>query len=133
MRISKSVERWFPVPDDKDKARVKVKHLRPGEIQDIIDEVMVQEIEYQQPEEGKVGKSVLRQKNDRRKDREKTMLASVIDWEKFYDRDGKILECNPDNVLRAVREIDGFTEFVAKCREQLAEDISTEAVAQKKT
>jgi len=133
MRISKDIARWFVVPNDKDKARVKVKHLRPGEIQDIIDDVMVQEIEYQQPEDGGDPKPILRQKNDRRKDREKTMMASVVGWEKFYDRDGKVLKCTPENILRAVREIDGFIEFVGICRQQLTDDLEVEAEAQKKT
>ena len=44
-----------------------------------------------------------------------------------------ILKFSEENVLRAVREIDGFTEFVAKCREQLSEDLTVEAEAQKKT
>jgi hypothetical protein len=133
MRIAKEVERWFPVPNDKDKARVKVKHLRPGEIQDIIDDVMVQEIEYQEGKDGEVGKPVIRQKNDRRKDREQTMLGAVVGWEKFYDREGKAMKCTPENVLRAVREIDGFTEFVGECRKQLSEDIEKELAGQKKT
>jgi len=132
MRISKAVERWFPVPEDPDGARVKIRHLRPGEIQDIIDEVMVQEIEYQEPEDGGTGRPIIRQKNNRRKDREKTMQAAVVGWEKFYGRDGKALKCNADNILKAVREIDGFVEFVATCRDQLSEDIVAETTAQKK-
>ena len=78
-------------------------------------------------------KPILRQKNNRKKDREKTILASVSDWKKFYDADGKAMACNEENILRAIKEIDGFVEFVAECRNKLIEDIASETAAQKKT
>ena len=132
MRISKQEERWFPVPDDPDEASVLIKHLSPGEIQDIVDDVMVQEIEYPLDDKGDRANPVVRQKNNRRKDREKTILACVKGWKGFFDGD-KEMECTKENILRAIREIDGFSEFVAVCRTQLAADIADERVAQKKT
>jgi hypothetical protein len=42
MRITKITERWFDVPNDPDNARLKIKHLSPGEIQDIFDKVFIQ-------------------------------------------------------------------------------------------
>ena len=133
MRIEKAVERWFEVPEDKDKARVKIKHLKPGEIQDIIDEVMVQEIVYKRPKDGEEVEGVIRQQNNRKLDREKTVLAAVVGWEKFFDLEGKKMGCDEANVLRAIRMIDGFADFVADCRKQLSEDVADEMKAQKKT
>lgn len=132
MRITKPEQRWFNVPADPDGASIQIKHLRPGEIQDIIDDVMVQEIEYNL-EDGGNRRPILRQKNNRKKDREKTILACVVDWKKFYDANGKAMACTEDNVLRAIREIDGFAEFVGECRTRLTEDITAETAAQKKT
>ena len=133
MRIKKATERWFEIPGDEDGARILVRHLRPGEIQDIVDEVMVQEIVYEQPEEGEKAKSILRQKNDTRKDRKATILASLVGWESFFDEFEQTLEHNEENVLRAVREIDGLAEFIQDCRKTLAEDHGKEFADQKKT
>ena len=133
MRITKAIERWFKIPKDPDKARVLVKHLRPGEVQDIIDQVMVQEIVYEQPEEGENPKGVLTQKNNRKMDREKTILACVTNWENFYDEEGKLMACDEANIMRAIKMIDGFTDFVGDCRKTLTEDVGNEMLAQKKT
>ena len=132
MRIAKTIERWFEVPGDKEDGKVKIKHLAPGEIQDIVDEVMVQEIIYEQPEGGEKPKGVVRQRNNRRLDREKTVLACVVEWKNFYDENGKKMACDEANVLRAIRMIDGFSEFVAECRNRLAAEVDKEVKAQKK-
>ena len=52
MRITKSVERWFEVPDDPDGGRLKIKHLKPGEITDIFDKVFTQNIDYKKNKDG---------------------------------------------------------------------------------
>ncbi len=36
------------------------------------------------------------------------------------------MECTPENIIKASREIDGFNELVNDLREQLAEDIAKE-------
>jgi hypothetical protein len=136
MRISKTVERKFFVPKDPDGAWVMIKHLKPGEIQDIMDDVMVQEISYREVDGKLVPK--MTQTNDRRKDRERTVLEAVTGWGNFYDepqgkaKKGQPLVFSEANVLRAIKEIDGFTEFVAECRATLAKDIASEYEAQEK-
>jgi len=130
MRITKPRERWFPVPGDPDEAQVKIKHLLPGEIQEIVDAAMVQEVEYRQ--HGEEMRPILRQINDQRKDREKTMLAAVRGWKNFYDEKDKPLQFSEPNVLRAMREIDGFIDFVGECREKIANDVEAEREAQEK-
>jgi hypothetical protein len=50
----------------------------------------------------------------------------------FDKKDGKPMECTPENVIRASRDIDGFTELVNEFREVLAEDIKMERENQKK-
>lgn len=131
MRIRKQVERWFDIPDDPDEGQILVKHLSPGEISDIMDEVFTQTIVYKtdgdqepQPE--------FTQETDRRKDREKTLTAAVLDWKNFYDENGKDLKCTPDNVIRASREIEGFDALVTDFRKRLADDILKESAAEEK-
>ncbi len=139
MRIKKQMERWFEIPNDPDEAQILIKHLSPGEITDIMDEVFTQTIIYkpdddQDPHDKKdpVLKSEFIQETDRRKDREKTLIASVIGWKKFYDQEGKALECTPENVIRASREIEGFNGMVTDFRKRLADDIQKEEVKEEK-
>lgn len=127
MRIKNVEERWFDVPNDPDKARLKVKHLTPGETQDIFDKVFVQKIDYKKGK-GKKAKlePVFSQKTDKKLDRELTLTSVVVDWENFFDKKDKPMECTPENIIKASREIDGFNELVNDLREQLAEDIAKE-------
>ena len=127
MRITKITERWFDVPNDPDNARLKIKHLSPGEIQDIFDKVFVQKIDYKKGK-GKKAKlePIFSQKTDKKLDRELTLTMAVVDWENFFDKKDNPLNCTPENIVRASREIEGFNELVSEFRETLAEDIAKE-------
>jgi len=127
VRIKKQIERWFDIPKDPDEGQILIKHLNPGEISDIMDEVFKQTIVYksdgdQEPQ------PLITQETDRRKDRELTLVASIINWKKFYDQEGKTLKCTPENVVRASREIEGFDAMVTDFRSRLAEDLQKETV-----
>ena len=134
MRIRKSIERWFPVTGDPDGAQIKIKHLTPGEIQDIVDVAIVQEIEYRPDPKNPAGNPipVMRSTNNRRKDREETVVACVKGWKKFFDANDKPLAFNLKNIRRAIREIDGFVQFVNECRERLGADLEMEKGEQEK-
>jgi len=131
MRISKVQERWFDVEGDPDKSRLKIKHMLPGETADIFDKVFEQKIDYKKGKKGKLEPN-FSQNTNKKLDRELTLSTVVVDWENIFDRDGKPMECNPDNVIRASREIDGFSELVNEFREILAADIKEEREEQKK-
>ena len=104
MRIVKLNERWFDVPNDADKARIKIKHLLPGEISDIYDEVFTQEVSYKRDDDGKL-EPIFSQKTDKKKDRELTLINTIVDWENFFDADGLPLECNKKNIRYKKREM----------------------------
>jgi hypothetical protein len=129
MRITKTAERWFDVPRDPDKARIKIKHLLPGEVADIFDEVFEQNINYQKDKKGKF-EPVFSQTTDKKKDREMTLTMSIVAWENMFDEDDKPLECNFENIMRASRTIEGFNELITELREKLAKDIDSERKAQ---
>ncbi len=131
MRITKVTERWFDVPNDPDKARIKIKNLLPGEVTDIFDEVFVQNINYKKNDKGKF-EPVFSQVTDKKRDRELTLTKAIVDWENFYDRENKPLECNEENILRAAREIEGFNDLITELRETLSEEIKQEKEAQRK-
>jgi len=131
MRIIKIDARWFDVPNDTDGARLKIKHLSPGETSDIFDKVFKQEISYKKGADGKM-EPAFSQNTDKALDRKMTLNATVVDWENFFDQEGNDLKCTPKNVLRASREIQGFNELVTELREQLAIDIEEEKEEQRK-
>ena len=130
MRIKKTIERWFDIPDDPDKGELKIKYFQPGETTDIFDQVFTQEIKYKkvknkfEPE--------FSQKTNKGLDRELTLTKAVVDWKNFFDAKGKILECTSKNIIRASREIEGFNELIIELREKLAKDIKQEEEDQRK-
>jgi len=131
MRIKRTAERWFECDDDPDEASVLIKNLSPGEVQDIYDETMPQNIEYEADEEGNMVPN-FKTKMNRKLQREKTMLACIKDWKNFYGYEDEILECNEENIIRASREIEGFNQFIDKCREILSKNIESEKRGQEK-
>ncbi|MFH2074371.1 MAG: hypothetical protein ABIJ57_03350 [Pseudomonadota bacterium] len=62
----------------------------------------------------------------------KQFLLAVVNWKKMFDEAGKPLECNEQNKLRAMREIEGYLEFVMECRNTLAADLKKEEEARAK-
>ena len=131
MKISKPVERWFDVPDDPDKARLKIKHLSPGERSEIFDQAFKQSVSYTKTDDGKY-EPLFSQDTDKKADRELTIVKSVVDWENFFDHDDKSLACTPENVLRASKEIEGFNVLINELRAVLEADIKEEQEQQRK-
>ena len=131
MRISKVTERWFTVPNDPDKSRLKIKHLLPGEAQDIFDQVFKQKVDYQKGKEGKM-EPKFSQESDPKLDRKLTFTSVVVGWENMFDDKGQKMKCTPENIERAYKEIDGFSELVNEFKAILAADIKQEQEDQKK-
>ena len=137
-RITKATERKFFLPNDPDKAWVMIKHLSPGEVQDIFDKVFTQEINYKKtkskdPNQTKAKDSFepeFSQKTNKGLDREMTLTSVVTGWGNFYGLDNKKAECTPENIMAFSRELDGFTEFIVESREELAKQIKEEKEAQ---
>ena len=127
MRILKENTRWFDVPNDPDKGRVKIKHLSPEELADINDQSFKKKINYKANKGKKEGFTPdIDIKEDPKTYRELPVKLAVIDWENFFDKDDKPMDCTPENIERAIRQIDGFTTLVNDAREQLAKDIAKE-------
>ena len=131
MRISKTVERWFEVPDDPDKAEIEIRHLLPGEISDIFDEVFDQSITYKKSKDGSF-EPVFSQGTDKKKDRELTLIKCIVDWKNFFDGEGKELKHNDKNIMRASREIEGFDSLIIELRDKLTLEIAAERETQRK-
>ena len=131
MRIRRPTERWFPCVGDPDEGSVLIKHLTPGEVQDIANEAMPQKYEYAPDDEGKLIPK-LTVGMDTGISRELTFIACILDWKNFFDEDGNQLACTPENITRASREIEGLNDFITECQNILADDIKKEAGGQEK-
>jgi len=116
---------------DPDNAKVLIKHLTPGDVHDISDESMPKKYEYDADESGKLIPKMTVGLNTTVQ-REMTLEACIKGWENFFDVNGDVLECTPENIIRASREIDGFNEFITECQKTLADDIKKEATVQEK-
>ena len=131
MRIAKQVERWFTVPNDPDGAKIKMKQLTPGDKADIYDRVFVQRIDYEKDANGDL-QPKMSQETNKQLDRELTVQKSIVDWENFFDEDDKELECTPENIIRALEEIEGFNVLISDFRKKLATEIEGEKEKQRK-
>ena len=131
MRIRRSTERWFKCDGDPDEGSILIKDLTPGEIQDIVDESMPKSYEYEKDEKGDLS-PILTVKMDNTRQRELTFTACILDWKNFFDAEGTVLVCTPENIVRASREIEGFNEFVVDCQNILTKDIAKEKEGQEK-
>ena len=131
MRITKSVERWFPVPDDPDEGEVLIRHLKRGELMDISFETTKQETRYRLNDAQEL-EPEMTSRSDTRASQIAIFNAAVRNWKNFYDEDGNALTCTDENKVKAMREIDGLTEFVGECRDKLAADIDAEKKEQEK-
>jgi len=130
MRIKKVQERWFPAENDPDGAEVFIKELTPGEIQDI-QECHKRKISYVTDEAGNL-KPDLSFTPETSLELKLTFEKCVLDWKNFFDADGNALPFNKENLIRAMREIDGFNAWVVECRGVLTKDITEEKKGQEK-
>ena len=131
MRLRKQTERWFPVPDDPDGARIKQRPLTPGEDQDIIDE-SAGSVEYQVDDAGRPVPIYKERKEQLRIRRELSLQKQVVDWEHVLDEDGSPLECTDENKVLVARSIPGFVETVLANARQLKADLAKEKKAKEK-
>jgi len=131
MRIRRSAERWFPMVGDPDEGSVLIKDLTPGEIQDIVDKAMPRKYEYEADEKGnQIPKLTVNMDNTLQ--RELTFTACILDWKNFYDEEDALMECTPENIIRASRKIGGFNEFVIDSQNTLTKDVAEEKKGQEK-
>ncbi|MCP4568378.1 MAG: hypothetical protein GY841_12445 [FCB group bacterium] len=131
MRITKTVERWFPAEKDPDKSEFLIRHLKAAEVMDISYATSKQETKYKADVDGRLVPEMTTSM-DTKAHNDAAFCAAVIDWKNVYDENGDALECTDENKMRAMREIDGLTLFIDSCRESLADDIEKDKKALEK-
>ena len=138
-KITKLIERWFDVPGDPCKGRVKIKHLSPGELAEINDKSFKKEMSYKagRGKKDKDGKKIAPDVNvdvieDAVYFREEPTKKAVVEWENHLDEDDKQLKCTRGNIERFIRNDESFLPFINDCRVILAKDIAKEKKDQAK-
>lgn len=130
-RLSGERAEWFEILDDPDLARVKIKHLKKGELNDIEDQVELYQTMLRPDDEGKMRQEV--RVNPAKGDKRYAYLcAAVVDWENVFGVDGKPMDCTDANKILLARDDESFGVFVGKSRNALAELVATEREAARK-
>ena len=126
MRIFKEVVEWFDLPNDPDKARIKIKYLNAGEAQEIIAKSRKLQFDISADEAQSahmVPDEILL--------RNKTACARIVDWENFYDDKGNKLECNDRNKVWFSQQ-DGFMEILKDLTEKIDKVVEKEKEKEEK-
>lgn len=131
-KIANIEEMWFEYPEDSMEGSVLIRHLKEGEVQQIISRETETKttfnIDTAKPE------TVVFQKNPVIA----LTIASIKAWKNFFDGkaskgnpNGKPLPCSEENIRLFCLE-DGFLNFISESREKLTEIIDKRKKDQEK-
>ena len=131
MRTMKTTTGAFPIPNDPDKGEITIKHLLPGEVTDIQEELAVLDMRLKEDGDGS-----LRREGEfkpvRGDKRYLWVTRSVTGWKNIQDAEGNERPCDEANIIEVCREgtvVDdegveiSFGEFVGRCRDKLTEQV----------
>jgi len=123
-RLTNKKIRWFSLPNDPDNTRLQIQHLKNGELQRVeaettkwigrnVQDQFAAEMEFNPTSQAR-----------------KVRAAALVDWEGFYDADGKKLPCNKANIALFLDEDpilgDGekrMSEWIDDFRKELADEM----------
>ncbi len=137
MKLQKLTKAWFSLPDDPDEASFEIKHLRAGEIAEIVEKTYKQRFEFREDKTGEL-KPVPVIESNKMAERELTVVATISEWKNIYDENGETLTCTDENKLRLCKELSEedfkfFLDFLTDSRQKLAGTVKTESEKEKKT
>lgn len=126
-KLTAKIERSFKIPNDPDKAEIKIKHLKSGEVQKI-------ESEYTDWTGRAAGDDTFTTELKFNPTMQTRALraASVVGWKGFRGFDDEVLECNRKNVnlyldedpvLGEGDEAKKFSEWVDFFRKTLSDEM----------
>ena len=122
-RVTAPEEAWFPIPDDPDKAELKIRHLKHGEINDLEDSIARFETVLRQDGSGLQTQEM--RVNRATGDKHYAYIcAAVRDWKNVYGLDGQPMECTDANKILLARDDENFGKLVGKFRLALSEQVA---------
>lgn len=122
LKLTKKRSDWFTFPQDESgQSKVKIQHLKPGEIADISAAC------NQLTGKGVDGEEMQTEITFGLRDQTKKLICkAIIDWKGFEGVNGKELPCNDVNKLAVLKEFDWFEKQIDDFRQQLAEVVNSE-------
>ncbi len=138
MRLQKLTKAWFSLLDDPDGASFEIKHLRAGEIAEIVEKTYKQRFEFQELDKNGELTPVPVIESNKMAERELTVVATISDWKNIYDENGETFPCTDKNKLRLCKELSEedfktFLDFLTDSRQKLAGTVKVESEKEKKT
>lgn len=131
MRVTPEQKEWRDIPDDPDKGRLCVKHLKSGEKRDIEDKIALYETMLRPDADGNLQREI--RVNPAQGDKRYAWIcAAVVDWENVFGVDGTPLECTDANKILVARDNDEFGPLVGKFRGELADKVEAAQEAARK-
>jgi hypothetical protein len=127
-QLSAKVERQFSIPGDPDKASLKIRHLKPGEIQRIESDTT----EWLGKSSGDGGTFSTELKFNPTAQLRALRVASVVGWKGFRGLSDEPLECNranlglyldEDPVLGEGEEAQPLSAWIDKFRKTLSDEL----------
>jgi len=144
MRLSKRKTFVFPVPNDPDKGEVTLRHILPGEVEDIQEEIGAFETIMKTGEDGKLAPE-LRQNGSLGDKRYLFQQKAIESWKNIKDADGQDIPCTPENIVLVCREAEivvtrgggvketiTFAAWVTECRADAAKQVKSAREASEK-
>jgi hypothetical protein len=125
-RIMPEKRVWFDVPDDPDGGSVEIRHIKDGEIQELISKNNETRTVYDRKTEKTYSR--IRQ---RRAPALVMATAAVCDWKNHIGKDGKTMSCTPENVSEFLKE-DGYLSFINACIGKVAKMVEQDKAEKEK-
>lgn len=120
MKLMPAKEMWFNVPDDEEKAEIKIRHLNNSKVQSITQGVSENRTIL------KDGRMEVVAVSNQKEILEALCVNAIRNWKNVSGLDGQPLECTDANKRLFIAEVDGFLEFVNQCRNDLADHLRKE-------
>lgn len=140
MQVPKKITATFPIPNDPDKGEITLRHISPGEMEDIQGEMGIFETIMKPDDDGKMSPEI-RQNTGIGDKRYLLQVRSIDSWRNVRGEDGKDLPCTPENIIVVCREVEvmrddgafiGLPVWLHECRVKLAEKVKADRMAQRK-
>lgn len=137
MKLQKLTSAWFTLEADPDKSSFEIKHLRSGEINQIVEKTYKQRFEFRKDEETDEMIPVPMLEVSKLEEKSLTIIEAVLNWKNVFDEEGVPLDCTTANKERFCKELSEsdfvvFSSFIQDSRKTLADQIDKENKATEK-
>lgn len=125
-RLTKQIDQWHPVPNDTDKAEIRIKHLKAGKIAEI--EAESTPMKARPNGDGDITADDMSITVNLYQRQVSIVQAAVLDWKNFFDAKGNQIPCNNATKTMMLREFAWFGPLVVSLVEKIRAEVQAEDV-----